>query len=89
MKSISLKNFQCFKDSQEIPIHNLTIFVGENDSGKSAILKALDIFFGNIPPTTEIFHKIGNSFQKECEIQVTFSISTKNEDEFPKQFVVD
>ena len=45
IKKVKLKNFRCYYEETEISIDDLTVFVGENDSGKSAILEALDIFF--------------------------------------------
>ena len=88
MKSIQLKNFQCFRDSNEIPLHKITIFIGENDSGKSAILRAMEIFFGNKEPPEEYFHKVGDDIQNLCEIQMTFSSIHETDPSFPKQFVV-
>ncbi|HVP97628.1 ATP-dependent nuclease [Methanoregula sp.] len=88
MKSIHLKNFQCFKDSNEIPLHKITIFIGENDSGKTAIIKAMEIFFNNRPMTLDLFHKIGDDIQRECEIQIKFRSLHENDPTFPKQFIV-
>ncbi|KMY67287.1 hypothetical protein AAU61_10535 [Desulfocarbo indianensis] len=42
---IKLRNFRCYKDDTEFEIQDLTIFAGRNDSGKSSILDALNIFF--------------------------------------------
>jgi len=89
LKSIHLKNFQCFKNSNEIPLHKITIFIGENDSGKSAILKAMEIFFNNRQMTLDLFHKIGNDIQKECEIEIKFRTLHENDPTFPKLFIVD
>jgi predicted ATP-dependent endonuclease of OLD family len=73
LKSIHLINFQCFKDSGEIPINDMTIFIGKNDSGKSSILKALDIFLSaNKQPSIEMFHKINNLQESTCSITLTF-----------------
>lgn len=88
MKSIHLKNFQCFKDSNEIPLHPITIFIGENDSGKSAILKALDIFLNNKPPTTDIFHRIHDDIQKICEIQIKFHSLHRKDQNFPRSWIM-
>lgn len=41
LKSISLENYKCFKNSGEIEIAPLTILCGVNSSGKSSILKSL------------------------------------------------
>lgn len=41
LKTISLKNYKCFKDETMIDIAPLTILCGVNSSGKSSILKSL------------------------------------------------
>jgi putative ATP-dependent endonuclease of OLD family len=45
IKSLILENFRSYKDRTVIPFAQLTGFIGRNDSGKSTILEALDIFF--------------------------------------------
>jgi predicted ATP-dependent endonuclease of OLD family len=45
LKKLILTNFRAFKDKTVIEFNNLTVFVGQNDVGKSTILEALDIFF--------------------------------------------
>lgn len=45
--SIKLKNFRSYKEETEIKIDDLTVFVGQNDIGKSTVLEALDIFFND------------------------------------------
>lgn len=40
-----LKNFRGYSTKVEIPIGNLTAFIGKNDAGKSSILDALNTFF--------------------------------------------
>jgi len=42
---IKLHNFRAYADPVKIDINDLTVFVGQNDSGKSSILDALHIFF--------------------------------------------
>jgi predicted ATP-dependent endonuclease of OLD family len=39
--SLKLKNFRGHKDEINIAFDDLTVFVGKNDIGKSAILEAL------------------------------------------------
>ncbi len=46
LKRLAVKNFRGFKDREEIVIDDLTAVIGKNDVGKSTILEALDIFFG-------------------------------------------
>lgn len=79
LKSVQLINFQCFRDSGSIPIHNLTVFIGENDSGKTAVLRALDYFFNDKILPEIMFHEVNGNRQKSCEITLTFSINGEYE----------
>lgn len=78
LKSIRLRNFCCFADSGIMPIHDMTIFIGENDSGKSSILKALSIFFDKKTITIEEFRKVSEKYRKKCEIELVFSVEDEN-----------
>ena len=44
IKSVYIKNFKAY-DKKSIDLYRNNIFIGENDSGKSTILQALNIFF--------------------------------------------
>lgn len=48
LSSLQIKNFRCFDDNEHIINFNqgLTVLVGENDSGKSAIMDAIRIVLG-------------------------------------------
>lgn len=48
LSSLKISNFRCFDESEHIICFNpgLTILVGENDSGKSAIMDAIRIVLG-------------------------------------------
>ena len=45
MRTVRLKNFRSYRGEISIDFCDLTAFVGKNDTGKSTILEALDIFF--------------------------------------------
>lgn len=45
IKSLTIKNFRGISNLIDFPVENINTFVGKNDSGKSAILRALDCFF--------------------------------------------
>ena len=47
MRLIQLKvtNFRCYKNETVIDLSDLVVFVGKNDSGKSSLLDALNLFF--------------------------------------------
>ena len=44
LTKVRIANFQCIHDSEEFDIDNVTCLVGKNESGKTAILKALHKF---------------------------------------------
>jgi len=44
--SLYLKNFRAYEDTKIVFDKDLNIIIGQNDIGKSTILEALDIFFG-------------------------------------------
>lgn len=47
IKSVTVQNFRGYKDAKRVIFDDLTLIVGKNDIGKSTILEAIDIFFGN------------------------------------------
>lgn len=85
LESIQLIGLQCFDDSGVIPIHKLTIFIGENDCGKTCIMRALGIFLNNKQPPIESFHKINNKRKNNCKIKLVFNL--KSED-VPKEYII-
>lgn len=54
LKAIRLKNFRGYIDSGWMTFSDLTVLVGRNDSGKSTILDALDVFFNGKDAGTPI-----------------------------------
>lgn len=45
LTKLKITNFRCYKDEIVIDLDDLVVFVGKNDSGKSSLFDALDIFF--------------------------------------------
>ena len=74
LTSIHLRNFRCYADSGVMPIHDMTIFIGGNDCGKSSILRALNIFFKNEKQVIENFRKVNEIREKACEIELIFDL---------------
>jgi len=70
IKSVSIKNYRSIKEL-EIPLSQLTAFIGYNNSGKSNILNALDVLLGERWPTDpfdkEDFHNHNTSNPIEIE----------------------
>ena len=46
IKSLYLENFRAYKNVKVLFDENMNVIIGQNDIGKSTILEALDIFFG-------------------------------------------
>ena len=78
MKLVELKisGLKCYLNSRTIPIHDLTVFIGENDAGKSTIFDALEIVFNNKPPHIDDFRYGVESI----EIEVKFDIKDIDEE---------
>ncbi len=75
LEKIEISNFLSIKDRQVLKVSNkLTTIIGENASGKSAILKAIEKLNGN-----EIVEKEKNTLLKEneSEIKAFFKIDKK------------
>jgi putative ATP-dependent endonuclease of OLD family len=85
IRSIELRNFRCFRN-EVIEFGDFTPMVGANNSGKSTVLKALDIFFQSspksIPITARDFH-ISRPKGEPLEIRLIFdNLSTEEENDF-------
>lgn len=57
LAKISIENFKGIGSQKTIILNDFNVIVGQNDVGKSTILKALDCFFNNKPPTSEDLNK--------------------------------
>jgi putative ATP-dependent endonuclease of OLD family len=82
LKRIKLKNFRGYKNEREIFVEDLTVFVGKNDSGKSSIFDALEIFFNEpkgCPDKDDL-----NVGADDTEIAITCLF-----DDLPKELVID
>jgi len=63
--TLKLKNFRCFGNIETVlDIDNITLLIGANSSGKSAVLQALTKLFGNSPSVRQLsrsdFHVADN-----------------------------
>jgi len=50
LKRLRIRNFRCFKNEIAVQFDDLTALIGKNDSGKSTILEALDLFLNDNDP---------------------------------------
>jgi putative ATP-dependent endonuclease of OLD family len=47
LRQVTLQNFRCYQQPTSLNLDDMTVLVGRNDAGKSAMLDGLNIFFGN------------------------------------------
>lgn len=83
LQSISLHNFRCFGEKETVSFRKgLNVLVGENDSGKSAIMDAIRIVLGS---TDQSWYRIeltdfhNEDRQKEINIILKFTDLSDNE----------
>ncbi|SFL65445.1 AAA domain-containing protein, putative AbiEii toxin, Type IV TA system [Loktanella salsilacus] len=78
IRRIQIKNFRSIKNL-DLEVDDLAIFVGDNDSGKSNILRALNLFFNDRIEGTEPldferdYNKFALTNQRAREIEVTLT----------------
>lgn len=83
---LKIENFRSFK-SEEIDFQDLVLLIGENNAGKSNILKALELFFSNTKTLNEEFF---NDKTKSIIIQVAFNkLSEGAKEQFSKYLLDD
>ena len=80
LREVALTNFRGYQQETRIKIDALTVLVGKNDSGKSSLLDALDIYFNDA--TIERDDCCVHSASAEIRIACTF-------DDLPTSLVID
>lgn len=66
----------------------MTIFIGENDCGKTTILKAIGVFYKLKSMVPENFCKINDVCQTTCEIELSFTLEPGDVADEYKQFII-
>lgn len=82
IKSIKIKNFRGFREERGVEFGDLTLIVGKNDIGKSTVLEAADIFFGNRKIDADDLNINCNVETDKIEISIVF-------DSFPLEINID
>lgn len=82
LKSVTVKNFRCYKESTTVEFGNMTTFIGKNDIGKSTILEALEIFFNN--QIVKIEQEDANIFSDSNDVEIICEFSN-----LPAELTVD
>lgn len=85
IKSITIKNFRSFQ-YESFNFQDLMVLVGENNSGKSNILKALNLFFSNIKTLEE---ECFNNIEEKIIIRVLFNRITPQIRKIYSKYILD
>lgn len=94
IRNVSAKNFRPFSTLEEVKIGSLTTIIGKNDSGKSSVLKVLNVFFNNQKLNDDDVH-YGANEDEDVVIEACFTNLPKIEIEegvettFEEEMLVD
>jgi putative ATP-dependent endonuclease of the OLD family len=80
LEALKVRNFRCYKAEFCVRFADITALIGKNDSGKSSLMDALDIFLNDGAPDGEDAAKSGNP--KDLVIACEFS-------DLPVELVID
>lgn len=87
IKSVYVENFRCIR-SETLPCERLTVLVGANGTGKSSLLRALDLFYtANARYTAQDFY--GGNTTEPIIARITFTDLTDEEKKLFNKYVVD
>lgn len=76
IEKLRIKNYRSIGDSKDILFTKLFSFIGKNNTGKSSILKAIQVLFGKKDISIDDFH---NNSQENIEIEATLKNFQDNE----------
>jgi len=80
MRRVRIRNFRSFGDTPvEFPVNDITAFVGPNNSGKSNVLRALEMFFDYSKSRMSADCFFNGELDRTIEITVTFGDLSEEE----------
>lgn len=85
---IKVEGFKCFKDLTTIPIENVAVLIGENDAGKSSILRAIELLLTKQNPNIEEFFTLKDNILEEFTLEAKFEITDKDNKVELKDFII-
>jgi len=83
ISSIRVHNFRCFRDTTVEFQPGLNVIIGENNSGKTTLLKALALVFerrGRNRPSVHDFHCLTEPLDKPPQITIAVTIRSSPHD---------
>lgn len=79
LKRVEITNFECFRETTGFDLGSATFFIGENNSGKSSVFRALCIFFDeldfSVQHLNETEHRRKKKESNACKIAIIFDLS--------------
>lgn len=85
---IKIEGFKCFKNLTTIPIENVAVLIGENDSGKSSILRAIELLLTKQNPNVEEFFILRDDILEEFTLEAKFEITDKDNKVELKDYII-
>lgn len=85
---IKIEGFKCFQNSTTIPIQNVAVLIGENDAGKSSILRAIELLLTKQNPSNEEFFALKDIILDEFTLEAKFEITDKDNKADLKDFII-
>ena len=86
---LQLKGYKSFQDFTIIPIKNISVLIGENDAGKSSIIRAIELLLTKQIPASDEYFTLNQINYDEFEIGAKFEISTRDNINDLKNYFVD
>lgn len=83
LRRLSVKGFRCFEDVTDIPFHRLSVFIGENDSGKTALLHALELLLTGETPTPDDYRRGRDGSSADSVIEISGEFELEGYDTVP------
>ena len=87
LNSLLLKNYRCFEDLGPVPMHRLTVFIGENDAGKTGIVSALELLLENKTVSEHDYRISGSAGEREEEIVIAGEFELEEGDGVPEHLL--
>ena len=53
LTELTISGLRCYISSITLPMHSLTVLIGENDSGKSTVVRALQLLLSQLNPSVD------------------------------------
>lgn len=86
IKSIKIKNFRSLADvSITVPDNDVLVLLGQNNAGKSAVINAIRLFYGDYKLSESDFCRSNPNEQIEIEIEFVFADDTEF-DSLPSEY---